>query len=409
MYKLIHFKYRTPIMPIVFKYQLQNRYEDYFYYNPPIISPCSPDEIFVWITHTDITPNIVQYRYLVSNYGRVFDCYKNNFVTQVSKHNNGYRAVYLYKYKDFYNTESLNIRVHRLVAYYFLYFEDCDLLEVNHINGVKHDNRVSNLEWVTREENIQHALRTGLVPLGERRPDSVISDATAEEICKLILEGKSNLEIAKMYNITTPLVLRIKTGESYTNVSHKYPELKNMLKKSAPNLTEDQVHEICKLLLKGYTMDKIAEIIGCTKTQVQNVRSGRNYNEISSQYNLEQKINIKRHISDETVHKICKDMEDPNNTNIILSKKYNISDSTISQIRTGIRRSDISSEYNIIRYDSNIINRKLTTMEIENICKDLEARMTVKDIANKYKTTNSTIYLIKNRTSYTNISDKYNF
>ena len=409
MYKLIHFKYRTPIMPIVFKYQLQNRYEDYFYYNPPIISPCNPDEIFVWITHTDITPNIVQYRYLVSNYGRVFDCYKNNFVTQVSKHNNGYRSVYLYKYKDFYNTESLNVRVHRLVAYYFLYFENCDLLEVNHINGVKHDNRVSNLEWVTREENVQHALRTGLVPLGERRPDSVISDATAEEICKLILEGKSNLEIAKMYNITTPLVLRIKTGESYTNVSRKYPELKNMLKKSAPNLTEDEVHEICKLLLKGYTMDKIAELVGCTKTQVMNVRSGRNYTNISSQYNLKQKISFKKQqLSDETVHKLCKDMEDPNNTNNILSEKYNIDKSTISQIRTGARRSEIASEYNIVRYPCNN-SRRLTTIEIENICKDLEAGISVKELADKYKIGQSSIYLIKNRTSYTSISDKYNF
>lgn len=58
----------------------------------------------------------------------------------------------------------LHLYIHRLIATAFLpkpegWTEDWD---VNHINGNKQNNDVSNLEWVTHSENIRHADRTGL-------------------------------------------------------------------------------------------------------------------------------------------------------------------------------------------------------------------------------------------------------
>lgn len=68
----------------------------------------------------------------------------------------GYQLISLYKGKG------RQLRLHRVVALTWIE-NPRGLSDVNHINGIKADCRVSNLEWCTSAENSRHARRAGLI------------------------------------------------------------------------------------------------------------------------------------------------------------------------------------------------------------------------------------------------------
>ena len=68
----------------------------------------------------------------------------------------GYCRVSLHK-----NNEKTTAKVHRIVAETFIPNPD-NKPQVNHIDGVKTNNSVSNLEWMTNKENIIHSIDTGI-------------------------------------------------------------------------------------------------------------------------------------------------------------------------------------------------------------------------------------------------------
>lgn len=93
--------------------------------------------------------------YDVTECGQVYSLIKRKFL-KLTPNNRGYIRVKLYK-----GTESRTFQVHRLVAEAFIPNPD-NKLTVNHIDGNKTNNNVSNLEWATNLENNIHAIRTGL-------------------------------------------------------------------------------------------------------------------------------------------------------------------------------------------------------------------------------------------------------
>lgn len=90
---------------------------------------------------------------------------------------------------------------------------------VNHLNGVKADNRDTNLDWVTHQENVIHALETGLTPILH---GTEVSNArfTAEQVREIRqLKGTMGLrEIGRQYDCHHSLISDIVNGRSYQNV-----------------------------------------------------------------------------------------------------------------------------------------------------------------------------------------------
>lgn len=119
-----------------------------------------------------------------------------------AKDNSGYLRTMLLNDHGKYDT----VKVHRIVA--LAYFGDPNGLHVNHKNGVKEDNRPTNLEYVTISENIKHAFATGLIvkKSGSKNGNSKLTEQQVIEIREYVKNHKGRYygrkQLAEKYGIS---------------------------------------------------------------------------------------------------------------------------------------------------------------------------------------------------------------
>lgn len=110
-------------------------------------------------------------------------------------------------------------KIHRLVAEAFCkgYKKG---LEVNHIDGNKLNNNANNLEWVTRSENVKHAVRTGLLPVtrGSQRTQATINENQVRQIKKLMAQGVQRKIICEQVGCSIHVYKDIQRGKSWRHV-----------------------------------------------------------------------------------------------------------------------------------------------------------------------------------------------
>jgi hypothetical protein len=139
-------------------------------------------------------------RYQVSNLGRV----KNIKTGRVLKPGIrcGYPSVSLCKHN-----KGKNKLIHRLVAEAFILNPE-DKPQVNHINGIKYDNRLDNLEWNTRSENGLHSYNSGL-QISQKGEVHGKAKLTEEDILTIRSSNLSRKELAILYNISLSSIYNI--------------------------------------------------------------------------------------------------------------------------------------------------------------------------------------------------------
>lgn len=79
---------------------------------------------------------------------------------------------------------------------------------MNHKDGVRSNCVATNLEWTTRRENMQHAVRTGLIKTGATSPLAIVSNAMRDEI-RTAITGNSQRAVARMFGVSQKTVWRI--------------------------------------------------------------------------------------------------------------------------------------------------------------------------------------------------------
>lgn len=151
--------------------------------------------------------------YMISNTGIVKSC-KNNLtrILKAGVDSSGYKLVGLCK-----DGLQKSFRVHNLVAETFI--EPSNGRLVNHIDGNKLNNKVSNLEYVSYSQNLDHAYKNKLRPSGEDIYCAKLSDLDVIKIRgELCLKASRNY-LAKKYKVSNTTIQRIATNDDYRNTN----------------------------------------------------------------------------------------------------------------------------------------------------------------------------------------------
>lgn len=150
--------------------------------------------------------------YQINTNGEVFNKYGKIIKQQTNR--------YGYKYINIYNNGVAKIEtIHRLLCTTYLP-NPLNKPQVNHINGIKDDNRLENLEWVTASENGKHSYKIG---------KSKISDLNKRNIRLKVTKPILDTENGIFYDSLVDLC-------NYFNL--KYSKMRDMLSGRTKNKTK---------------------------------------------------------------------------------------------------------------------------------------------------------------------------
>lgn len=153
--------------------------------------------------------------YQISNFGNVKNIKKNKLL-KPAINKDGYYTLSLSK-----NGVQKSFKVHKLVASHFL---KEPIIQVNHKNGIKTDNNINNLEYITLHENILHSWINGLSKgkyknVGNHARKIIQLDKDTEEELR---QFESVYEASEKLGITNTSIENCLKGRSRTSGGYKW-------------------------------------------------------------------------------------------------------------------------------------------------------------------------------------------
>ena len=176
--------------------------------------------------------NIINDKYFITKTGDVYSTFSGKMKKMKPTLNpSGYLSLQI---------EGKAYTVHRLVALAFIDNPE-NKPQVNHIDGVKTNNDVSNLEWVTNSENQLHAWKIGLQPV-RHAVNCCFTEEEAKQIRKEYLnESVSHRELAKKYGVSKTTITDLLKGKYYNLEKVEKPISRQ---KHQRKITMEQANEI---------------------------------------------------------------------------------------------------------------------------------------------------------------------
>ena len=136
-------------------------------------------------------------------------------IKNVSENKRRYKSICLSK-----NSKTKNFDIHRLLAIHFIPNPE-NKKEVNHIDGNRMNNNLSNLEWNTPSENALHAHKIRLVSNTGRKNHKRARKLTDKQVIDIKKNHKKGMAkiLAEKHNVTKECIYRIWGGYSWKDIN----------------------------------------------------------------------------------------------------------------------------------------------------------------------------------------------
>ena len=210
--------------------------------------------------------------YSVTTDGRVYSHISNKFLKpQIMA--NGYYTVTLCSAES-----RVSAYIHRLVAETYIDKPE-HFNVVNHKDGDKCNNHLSNLEWTDYSGNLEHAYEIGL-----RSSERKHSDEFCSKVFAYLIDGWRQKDVADALGISVPVVKSLLTNPAYADIRSEF-DLDKIPSRSN-RVTPERVMMIASDLESGMSQNKIATKYNVAKSLVSQIKTRKKYATLTFDFNF---------------------------------------------------------------------------------------------------------------------------